>query len=209
MDPFCAAEHPYNQCSLMSFSLSRPGRFTQDSGRQKKIGGAMGTPDMPFVMGGVMHAHRKPCGKSRFLYILNAHKAFRVPRHYIAKHDSAHAGPSSRLWGILHIRPSEGACLTQFPLQSTPSWFLTIQSKRGCLLRGSMARRAEPCTHIAQQQCRLQQQATKTRVLPPKTARTHCHSVVRVACHSCRGSSVRYSIAWVSEANGRRAWLTL
>ena len=69
---------------------SKPGRFIQHSGRRKKIYGAVGMPDMPLFKGGVIQACHKPSntacttachttGKSQLLYILNAHKAVRVP----------------------------------------------------------------------------------------------------------------------------------
>ena len=45
----------------VSCSLSRPGRFTRDSERQKKMCGAVGMPDIPLFKGGVIHAHCKPC----------------------------------------------------------------------------------------------------------------------------------------------------
>ena len=45
---------------VVSWSLTRPGRIIQDLGRQKKICRAVGMPDMPLVMGGAIHAYRKP-----------------------------------------------------------------------------------------------------------------------------------------------------
>ena len=44
----------------MSCSHWRPGRFTQDSGRWRKIHRATGMSDMPLFWGGVIHAHHKP-----------------------------------------------------------------------------------------------------------------------------------------------------
>ena len=37
---------------MLSCILSRPGRFTQDSGRQMKMCGAIGVADMPLFLGG-------------------------------------------------------------------------------------------------------------------------------------------------------------
>ena len=66
---------------------------------------------------------------------------------------------------------------------------------------GLLARRAKPCTHKPQQPYRLQQQVSKTQMVPPRTAKTHCHSGVRDNYYSCRGSPVRCSVAQISEAN--------
>ena len=41
-------------------SRSRPGRFTQDSGREKKICGALRVSDMPLFWGGAIHTGHKP-----------------------------------------------------------------------------------------------------------------------------------------------------
>ena len=70
----------------VSCSLSKPGRFIQHLGRWKKIHRAFGTPDTPLFRGGVTHAYHKPChtGKSQLPYILDAHKAGRMPRYYLA-----------------------------------------------------------------------------------------------------------------------------
>ena len=51
-----------------------------------------------------MSCHRK----FQLPYILNAHKASRMPRYYITKHDSAHAGPFSRLWEYCYQIHSQG-----------------------------------------------------------------------------------------------------
>ena len=44
----------------MSCRCSRPGRFTGDSGRWKKICRAVGISDMPLFWGGAIHACHKP-----------------------------------------------------------------------------------------------------------------------------------------------------
>ena len=85
----------------MSCSHSRSGRFTWDSGRWKKIHGAIRMSDMPLFWGGVIHMHPKPHVMPQEvpnLYMLSAHKAGRVTRHYITERDSAHRGPYSRLY---------------------------------------------------------------------------------------------------------------
>ena len=53
-------------------------------------------PDMPLCKGRVIHgpaSHVLHSKKPQLPYILNVHKAIRVPKHYITQSDSAHAGP--------------------------------------------------------------------------------------------------------------------
>ena len=125
-----------------------------------------------------------------------------------------HAGPYSRLYehcGVIVSRasiqvrePDKLHCPCIPPLQGSSPYNL----HKGVFCKGPLARRAESCTQVPQQQHKLQQQATKIQALQPKTARTHYHSVVKDAHHSYR-SPVMCSISWVSEANGHKAWLTL
>ena len=112
----------------------------------------------------------------------------------------------------LDIKVMEADWLCSYipPLQGSSPYNL----HEGVFLRGPLARRIDPCTQMPKQwyklqEHKLQQHTVKTQVILPKTARTHHHSVVKDAQHSCRGSSVRPSTAWVSEANAHRAWLTL
>ena len=67
--------------NISVFRLSRPGRFTQDLERQKKIHRAVGMTDMPLFRGGAIHA----CHKLRIAlwdvltpYKLSTHKAGKV-----------------------------------------------------------------------------------------------------------------------------------
>ena len=126
--------------------------------------------------------------------------------------NTGHQAPA-RLWE--HCFPSfprhlgEEARLPPLTLEPTPSGFLTIQSTRGCLLRGSLGKQGRALHPYPQQQYRPQQQANKTEAVPPRSARAHRHSMVRDAHHSCKGSPARSSMAQVSEANAHKARLTL
>ena len=59
--PYLSPCDPHCTLALaLSCSLSRPGRFTWDSSRQKKIRGAVGMSDVPLLWGGAIHACCKP-----------------------------------------------------------------------------------------------------------------------------------------------------
>ena len=136
--------------------------------------------------------------------------------------DFAWVGPLSVV-GMQLIRPSLKAVRTRLILDISvrePDW-LCLSSNPPLLgsspynlcedifHEGPLARRAKPCTHKPQQPYRLQQQVSKTQMVPPRTAKTHCHSGVRDNYYSCRGSPVRCSVAQISEANACEVWLTL
>ena len=85
----------------MSFSCSRPGRFTRESDRWKKIRRAIGMSDMSLFWGGVTHTSANHVLYPREFwlpYILNATKACRIPTDYITESDSAQLSPYSRLY---------------------------------------------------------------------------------------------------------------
>ena len=69
---------------------------------------ALGMPDMPLFKGGqstLTASHMSHSREPQFLYILNVHKAGRVPTYCITKHDSVHVSPFKAM-EILLIRPS-------------------------------------------------------------------------------------------------------
>lgn len=153
----------------------------------------------------MLQAMCQPVGKSWLPCILNTHKTGMVPRYCIAKCDSAHVGPFSRLWECYLLDPFSRLweyCLLG-PVRE-PGWLhfsynLPCQVSspynlcKGVFREGPWVRRAELCTQMLQQQCKLQQHTTKTQVQIPKTLRTHRLLGVRDAHHSHRGSPVRCS----------------
>ena len=161
-------------------------------------------------------SHQSHQGKSHLLYILSVHKAYKGPILTFQLYNRASFYACGPLLKATQALPSH-SCL-DIQVREPGSIFpashpvrvphCTVQM-RDAFYQDPLLRRAEPCIHMPRQQYSLQQQVTRRQALPPKIARTHRHSVGKEAHHFCRGSPVRHSIAWASEANAHRAWLTL